>query len=58
MWWTINIIVLVAGVALILLGKHIDSRGSEEWEAILPFMAGAVFLIVGAISSGIKAFWF
>ena len=58
MWMVINIVILIAGVMLIGYAFYEDQKGSEQFQALLPFFLGAVFIIAGIVSSGIKHIWF
>lgn len=48
MWLTINIIVLIIGLCLIGYAKYIDS--SENTEALMYFLFGAIFIVCSGVS--------
>lgn len=52
MWITINVILLVLGTGFLAYGKHIDS--SENTEALMFFIFGIIFFVIGLISSLIR----
>lgn len=57
MWRTINILIFIISAASTYYGWR-EGQQSEAYHALLPFFGGLLLLVVGIISSAVKAIWF